>query len=422
MKIKIGLGQINPSARSPEDNLLWAIEKADEAARLGAKLLLLPELFPFGLLENEVLAQKRGRDAKEMVSRLKKVAEEKCITICAGLPFQAESKEVFNSLFIISPDGNLLRYDKLHLFPPFEEPRIFSPGKSPLEAWLDHDNGELGIGPMICYDIRFPELARHYSAIGCRLLIVSALWPKSRRDNFVTLLRTRAMENQCFTAAANACGTCSDIEFAGASLLAGPDGSIMHISGEDEGLHVVEANLDRIKKARSFFNSAWPQNSWAFSPKNKIYQLDDLKKIARRRKEAGQRLVFTNGCFDVIHAGHVSYLKKARTLGDFLVVGLNSDGSIKRIKGASRPINNQEHRATVLAALSFVDYVVIFHEDTPENLIRELEPDILVKGADWKEDEIVGASFVKSIGGRVERIPFEIDISTTKIIEKAKEK
>ncbi|WP_041435053.1 D-glycero-beta-D-manno-heptose 1-phosphate adenylyltransferase [Thermodesulfatator indicus] len=146
--------------------------------------------------------------------------------------------------------------------------------------------------------------------------------------------------------------------------------------------------------------------------------LEELCQRVRRRKALGQKLVFTNGCFDLLHAGHVSYLARAREAGDFLVIGLNSDASVKRIKGPERPINPQENRAKVLAALSVVDYVVFFDEDTPEKLIKTLRPDILVKGADWPEEKIVGASFVKSYGGKVLRIPFEHEISTTKIIEK----
>ncbi|OAG27978.1 D-glycero-beta-D-manno-heptose 1-phosphate adenylyltransferase [Thermodesulfatator autotrophicus] len=149
--------------------------------------------------------------------------------------------------------------------------------------------------------------------------------------------------------------------------------------------------------------------------------LEELCRRAGWRKALGQKMVFTNGCFDLLHAGHVSYLARAREAGDFLVVGLNSDTSIRRIKGPKRPVNPQEYRAQVLGALSVVDYVVLFDEDTPERLIKALRPDVLVKGADWPEEKIVGASFVKSYGGKVLRIPFEHEISTTKIIEKIRQ-
>ncbi|UKL14640.1 D-glycero-beta-D-manno-heptose 1-phosphate adenylyltransferase [Dissulfurimicrobium hydrothermale] len=146
--------------------------------------------------------------------------------------------------------------------------------------------------------------------------------------------------------------------------------------------------------------------------------LKSLKETASRRRRAGQRMVFTNGCFDIIHAGHVQYLETARRMGDFLVVGLNSDRSVSGIKGKGRPINNEWARARVLAGLQAVDYITVFDEPDPLKTIESLMPDVLVKGADWDEDHIIGAGIVKKNGGRVERVPFEYDISTTKIIRR----
>ena len=150
----------------------------------------------------------------------------------------------------------------------------------------------------------------------------------------------------------------------------------------------------------------------------KIKSASSLSRILVRAHAKKKRIVFTNGCFDILHIGHVTYLKKAGRLGDILVIGLNSDKSVKSIKGKDRPINSQRDRAQVLSSLSFVDYVTIFGEDTPERLIRKLKPDILVKGGDWKDKEIAGAFFVKSIGGRVATIPFVKGYSTTKLINK----
>jgi len=148
-----------------------------------------------------------------------------------------------------------------------------------------------------------------------------------------------------------------------------------------------------------------------------ILSLEELLKILERERK-GKRVVFTNGCFDIIHAGHVDYLEKAKKLGDILIVGLNSDSSIRRIKGKKRPIIPQDMRAKVLSSLKPVDYVVIFEEDTPERLIKAIKPDVLVKGGDWELDKIVGRDFVESYGGKVLTIPFEYNISTTKIIQK----
>ncbi len=151
---------------------------------------------------------------------------------------------------------------------------------------------------------------------------------------------------------------------------------------------------------------------------SKLLQADTLLKTVSDLKNSGKIVVFTNGCFDILHAGHVRYLSAAKSLGDALIVGLNSDISVKIIKGEKRPIVSQEQRAEVLAALFCVDYVALFDEPDPLNLICAIKPDILVKGADWAEDKIIGADVVKSAGGRVERITIVPDISTSEIISR----
>lgn len=150
---------------------------------------------------------------------------------------------------------------------------------------------------------------------------------------------------------------------------------------------------------------------------SKIISQDKLKSFVESLKNANDKVVFTNGCFDVLHYGHVNYLAKARNLGDKLVIGLNSDSSVKILKGESRPINNQIARATLMASFIFVDAVIIFDEETPENLIKKISPDILVKGGDYKVDEIAGADFVIANGGSVEIIPFVEGYSSTNIIK-----
>lgn len=137
-------------------------------------------------------------------------------------------------------------------------------------------------------------------------------------------------------------------------------------------------------------------------------------------RTSGQRIVFTNGCFDILHIGHTRYLQTARELGDVLIVGVNSDASVKRLKGASRPVNTESDRAEMLLALFSVDYTCIFEEDTPLELIQIIKPDILVKGGDYAPSAIVGADFVRERGGRVEVIPFVEGKSTTSILERAR--
>ena len=148
-----------------------------------------------------------------------------------------------------------------------------------------------------------------------------------------------------------------------------------------------------------------------------IVKLEELLFILDKER-GNKKVVFTNGCFDILHAGHAYYLQKAKSFGDVLIVGLNSDSSIRRIKGPKRPIVQEEMRAYLLDSLKPVDYVVIFEEDTPERLIRTIKPDVLVKGADWEIKDIVGADFVMSYGGRVERVEFKFQVSTSKIIQR----
>ena len=145
---------------------------------------------------------------------------------------------------------------------------------------------------------------------------------------------------------------------------------------------------------------------------------EDLKKISDVWKCQGYEIVFTNGCFDIIHLGHIDYLEKAKLLGDKLIVGLNSDDSIRKIKGHNRPINNQYARSRMLAALAFVDAVVVFEEETPFTLIEYLVPDILVKGNDYAPNNIIGAEIVIENGGRVETIELVEGYSTSLIIKK----
>ncbi|MEN7550631.1 D-glycero-beta-D-manno-heptose 1-phosphate adenylyltransferase [Rapidithrix thailandica] len=153
---------------------------------------------------------------------------------------------------------------------------------------------------------------------------------------------------------------------------------------------------------------------------DKVYSLAALQEQVKIWKQNGQRVVFTNGCFDILHLGHVDYLEKTAAMGDKLIVGLNSDASVKRLKGESRPVNPEHARARVLAALGFVDAVVLFAEDTPFELISGLLPDVLVKGGDYTVETIVGADIVMQHGGEVKTVALVDGFSTTEIIRKAK--
>lgn len=154
---------------------------------------------------------------------------------------------------------------------------------------------------------------------------------------------------------------------------------------------------------------------------NKICSLEKLKKIVIREKQNKKSIVFTNGCFDILHRGHIDYLRKSKQLGDILIIGLNSDDSVSRLKGPSRPINKEMDRAYVLEALEFVDYIIIFYEDTPLHLILELEPDIYTKGGDYNLNNVIGqnlgSEIIENYGGQVVLLSTAHGYSTTTIIK-----
>lgn len=152
--------------------------------------------------------------------------------------------------------------------------------------------------------------------------------------------------------------------------------------------------------------------------RSKIITLEDLLPEVEKIKKDSKKIVFTNGCFDIVHRGHIEYLAKASDFGDILVIGLNTDQSVKKLKGDGRPINDEFSRAILLASLQFIDYVVLFEEDTPHSLIKKIIPHVLIKGGDYKIEEIVGNEVVFQNGGKVITIPFVTGFSSTTIINK----
>ena len=155
---------------------------------------------------------------------------------------------------------------------------------------------------------------------------------------------------------------------------------------------------------------------------SKVLKRIDLSKIVAERRAKGEKAVFTNGCFDLLHIGHIRYLQEARNQGDFLIVAINSDASVREIKGLMRPLVSEEERAEVLAALECVDYVTVFGEPDPHALIREIIPHVLVKGGDWPVEKVVGRDVVEGHGGRVMTIPIVSGASTSRIIERIVER
>ncbi len=153
---------------------------------------------------------------------------------------------------------------------------------------------------------------------------------------------------------------------------------------------------------------------------SRVLNEKNFSAIIHNYRSQNKKIVFTNGCFDLLHIGHVRYLEQAKSLGDLLIVGVNTDASVQKLKGPTRPIQNENDRAEILAALESVDHTILFGEETPIDLIKKIKPDVLVKGGDWKIEQIVGSDFVMSYGGRVQSLQFIQGRSTTSIIEKSK--
>ncbi|MDH3348139.1 MAG: D-glycero-beta-D-manno-heptose 1-phosphate adenylyltransferase [Desulfobulbaceae bacterium] len=378
-------------------------------------MIVLPELWAHGFDYRHTGTLAKRYDY--LVGLLSEAAARYDVYLAGSLLEPSGFAEPYNTLCVVGPDGLLGRYRKQHLFSYWREGEFFIPG----DGYEPINTLHGLVGGVVCYDLRFPVIAREQVFRGSELLIVSAQWPLSRLNHWTTLLRARAIENQVFVVACNSCGVSGDTEFGGHSMVIGPDGTVLVELSEDEGFGRSPLIRDSLDKARLNFCSVG-ECRYPGDDQDKVVTLERaLGVLADIRKQRG-KVAFTNGCFDILHAGHVEYLEEARKSGDFLVVGINSDRSVRELKGDCRPVNPEEQRARVLAALGCIDLVIIFDEETPHSLITAILPDVLVKGADWPEDQIVGGLEVKANGGEVLRIPFASQVSTTKVIDKIKQK
>lgn len=373
-------------------------------------LVVLPELWATGFAYSRTV--ELGRQTPAILAIMRRMAEEFRIYVAGSLTeITGEGELPRNTLFLVGPQGVLGVLSKQHLFAFWQEDLHYRPGQA--GALLQTPHGPLG--GLICYDLRFPEVARRHIFAGSRLLMVSAQWPISRLDHWHTLLRARAIENQCYIAACNGCGVTGGLEMAGHSMIIGPDGEVLQQAQTEPTVLATPLAAELVDAQRARFFPAGDR-SWLSLDHEKISNLNELLAGLRLMRRHGSRIAFTNGCFDILHAGHVSYLEQARRTADCLVVGLNTDASVRELKGPNRPINGEADRARVLAALGCVDFVVLFPEATPLDLITAIQPDVLVKGADYQENDIVGAAEVKARGGTVVRITFAYDRSTSALI------
>jgi rfaE bifunctional protein nucleotidyltransferase chain/domain len=386
--LKLSLSQIEV-----KDDLEINLKKIKDFIKISkGELVIFPELaltgykFRFSSFSQEII-DSALQEIQKLTNTYKK-------SVLIGAPFY-KNNQIYNATYFISSQKIEIVAEKFLLFPEID--KNFSPGK---KRKIIEING-FRLGVVICFELRSPEIIRKLIKEGMDILVVVAQWPETRINHWESFLKVRAIENQIFVVGIN---TIKSLAF---SPLGNP---FSEISEEEK---IIEVIIPKEKE-----KIPYPLKTPYLEFSEKVKSMEELKELIKKRKEKGQIMVFTNGCFDILHVGHIHYLNSARSLGDFLVVGLNSDESVKKIKGPLRPINSERERAYILSALECVDYIVFFDEETPENLIKELKPDILVKGADWEEEKIVGATFVKSYGGKVERVPFKFDVSTTKIIEK----
>ena len=375
-------------------------------------LLVLPEMWATGFSYAET-----GRFAEEtpaMLRAMVELAAQYNILLAGSLTNQkAKASLPANTLYLVGPQGVLGQVDKQYLFAHWQEDLHYQPGRGsyPIETPMGW------VGGIVCYDLRFPELARELAFAGCRLLMISAQWPLSRLSHWQNLVRARAIENQVFVVAANSCGQTGKMLLAGHSMVVAPDGSVLAEAGEKPG--IVSASLDlqmQTELRRSFCPPG--ERPWRYRTADKVCSLEQLLPRLAAIRNQGSRIAFTNGCFDLLHAGHVNYLEEARRTADCLVLGLNSDSSVRlQNKGEGRPVNTELDRARVLFTLSCVDFVVFFDDPTPLKLITAIMPEVLVKGADWPEEQIAGAAEVKAGGGEVRRIALTPGRSTTNLIK-----
>lgn len=381
----------------------------------GPALIVLPELWGAGF-DYPNLPAHCGR-TPELLAALQVEAARYGIHLAGSLPEAGEDRDgcrrVFNTLYIVGSAGVAGKIRKQQLFAPMGEDGPFAAGDNPSPVTT-----ALGlVAGQVCFDLRFPELTRLQAARGAQLMVVSGQWPAARREHWRLLLQARAIENQLFVVGCNRCGETEATKFGGHSMIIAPDGTVLAEAGEGPASQLVELDPTLVAKNRKLFTAA-ALNPYRFPDQEKIVTLPELLQIRAAYGKLRRKVVFTNGCFDILHRGHVTYLEAARRLGDCLVVGLNSDASVQRLKGPSRPINDETSRARVLAALGCVNQVVLFDADTPQELIGALLPEVLAKGGDWPVAKIIGAPKVLAAGGRVLSIPLVENFSTSDLIEK----
>ena len=315
LQFAIELGDIEANFRKLEKML-------HDSPPPAGSLIALPEMWATGFLYERL--ESLSAEVPELLKEMEQLAASFSIVLAGSLPCRQENGEsspITNRLCFSGLGGDVVPgIDKQNLFAFWKEDQWMEPGK---EADPVSIAPEATIGGLVCYDLRFPEAAKRQCQQGANILLMSAQWPKARIAQWRILLQARAIENQCFLIAANGCGNWDKLQLGGHSMLIAPDGEILAEAGEDEAFEVIEYNLEVQKELRERFNTV-AASPWARDDSEKLYSLDGLQRLVEDRRRIGQKIVFTNGCFDILHAGHVEYLQKARQQGDLLILGLNN--------------------------------------------------------------------------------------------------
>ncbi len=412
-----------------EANCEMVTARLADAAGHGAQLVVLPALWTTA--GHHLRPRLESERSAAAVAEVRRVARRHGLVV-VGSVLAAEAGRFFDQAHVIDGDGSTTgTYRRVHRVA--EDAGLMSAGDE-IRA-ISTSLGSLGV--LIGDDVYFPEQAVALEQQRARLFAVPGAWTAEEADVVCKLLVARAIETHAFVVAANGATERPGAGARGGSMLIAPSGQVVARGGSGDELVLASLDLEQgstSRRTRPLTRRRVPAayaealqevevtdgtNEAGLPTMGRVLTRAEMARESERLHARGRTLVFTNGCFDILHLGHVRYLEGARRLGDALCIGLNTDASVRRLgKAPERPIQPEGDRAAILASLRCVDYVVLFDEATPLELIRAVQPDVLVKGGDWKAEDVVGADVVSARGGRVVIADFVAGHSTTGVVER----
>lgn len=412
-----------------EPNIELALTRLADAASRGAELAVLPALWTTGT--DHPRPRREAELSAIAMGEVRRIARRHGL-IVVGSVLAASVGRFYDQAHVIDSTGTEIgTYRRLHRS--VSDGGLVSTGDR-IQAFV---TARARLGVLISDDVYFPEHAVALALQRVRVLAVLASWTLDQAEEAQRLLAARAIENQCFVVAASGATERPGGDSRGGSFVMDPHGRTIARGGVSDEIVVSTLELEDVHRARrtrpvarnrvpaayaeailSASLHAPPEEEALVPTMGRVLSRDEMAAESQALHGEGKKLVFTNGCFDVLHLGHIHYLEAARQQGDALCVGLNTDASVRRLKGAERPLQSEADRAAILASLRCVDYVVLFDEQTPLELIRAVRPDVLVKGGDYQPEAVVGREEVEARGGRLFIAEFVPDHSTTSLIER----